>query len=79
VDGKPYIYEGITDAEKQGIRRMSDDSVLQNRAFVNMAKRKRLHKAFEGDINLESISIADNDARSHKNKDLLMNLNQQTT
>jgi hypothetical protein len=40
VDGKPYIYEGITDAEKQGIRRMSDDSVLQNRAFANMAKRK---------------------------------------
>jgi hypothetical protein len=70
VDGKPYIYEGITDAEKQG-RRMSDDSVLQNRAF-KMAGKIKSYKTFEGDINLESISIADNDARDPQKQDLLL-------
>ena len=58
VDGKPYIFEGITDKEMKEISKDKD-------AFIESVILSKIKpfKKFEGDINLESISLADDTGR----------------
>lgn len=64
VDGQPYIYGGISKEEKAQIRKEYGNSSLHNEVLSKaMFSKIKPYKAFAGDINLEAISIADNDAK----------------
>lgn len=59
VDGKPYIYEGFTDAEKSRVRSENRDFTEQANAMGKLITgRIRPFKKFENDVNLEVISLA---------------------
>jgi len=64
VDGKPYIFEGITDAEKNQARTEYKDFSERTAVMNNLLlSRIKPYNKFEGDINLEAISLADDGSR----------------
>jgi hypothetical protein len=64
VDGKPYIYDGVTDAEKKKIRTDYQDRSEQTHMMGNLiGGRIKPYNVFQGDVNLEAISLADDTGR----------------
>lgn len=64
VDGKPYIFEGITDEERNKIRNEYKDFSQRTVVMNNLAlSRIKPFNKFNGDINLEAISLPDDTGR----------------
>lgn len=64
VDGKPYIFEGVNDNERAVIRRDYTDATERADKMNSLAlTRIKPFKKFQGDVNLESISLADDAGR----------------
>ena len=64
IDGKPYIYEGVSKTEKDNFKKDYADSRERADAIGNLIiDRIRPFKKFDGDINLEVISLVDSESR----------------
>lgn len=65
VDGQPYIFNGVTKKEKANIRARNKGAVSLGQQEIQALEYTRINpfKKFDGDINLELLSLADNNGR----------------